>query len=30
MRFAESMDDTEALDNLVFGITGEHPRRRLK
>ena len=30
VRFAGSMDDPEALDNLVFGITGKHPRRRLK
>ena len=30
VRFSKSMDDTEALDNLEWGITGKHPRRRLK
>ena len=30
VRFSKSMDDTEALDNLEWGITGKNPRRRLK
>jgi small GTP-binding protein len=28
VRFSKGVDDTEALDNLEWGITGEHPRRR--
>ncbi|NEO32773.1 MAG: toll/interleukin-1 receptor domain-containing protein [Symploca sp. SIO3C6] len=27
--FRESINDTEALDNLEWGIVGEHPRRRI-
>lgn len=30
VRFMDNIDETEALDNLVWGITGERPQRKTK